>query len=724
MPKSGLKSHYRTCNLCEAMCGLKIEFNGTKIHSIKGNKQDPFSQGHICPKAVALQDLYTDKDRLKKPVKRTADGWLEISWKQAFKEIEKNIGSIQSKYGKDSVGTYIGNPMVHNLEGMLFGPDFFRELETKNRFTATSVDQLPHHLAAMLMFGHPVLIPIPDIDRTDFMVIMGANPVVSNGSIMTAPNVKKRLKDITQRGGKIVTIDPRFTETSKIADQHLFITPGSDAFLLMAMINELFRKDKVDCKNLSDHLDGLDGLENLFKEYTPENVAKASGILAADIERLVDDFCAAKSAVLYSRIGVSTHEFGSITLWLTNLFNLLTGNLDSSGGLMFATPAVDVVGNRKSKLNKFARYHSRVSQYPETIGEFPVVALAEEIMTPGKGQIKAMITAAGNPLLSNPNNELLKKAFGQLEFMFSIDFYINETTKYANIILPPPSPLERPHYDLVFNQLAVRNYAKFSEPLFERPQGSLSEAQIYQKLTWVLSNKKGLAKIKLWIKNKIVKLMGPKGMIDKGLKKGPYGGTKNQFYQNLSIDKLLQHPNGLDLGPLQPCFPKKILTQNGRINLAPKELVGDLKRLSEKLALLSIEKNQTEEFPFLLIGRRDPRTCNSWMHNSYRLVKGKPKCVAHVNPVDAENLGIQSGEQISIASRVGEIKIPIEVTEQMMKGVVSVPHGWGHGENNTRMSIANTHAGTSVNQLTDEKFVDQLTGNAAFNGVPIKVVAV
>ncbi len=723
MPKTELKSHYRTCNLCEAMCGLKIEFSGTKIHSIKGNKQDPFSQGHICPKAVALQDLYTDKDRLKAPVKRTADGWQEITWKQAFDEIEHNIRSIQSKHGNDSVGTYIGNPMVHNLEGMLFGPDFFRELRSKNRFTATSVDQLPHHLAAMLMFGHPVLIPIPDIDRTDFMVIMGANPVVSNGSIMTAPNVKKRLKNITLRNGKIVTIDPRFTETSKIADQHLFITPGSDAFLLMAMINELFRTGKVDCKQLSGHLDGLDGLESLFEEYTPQKVAKATGISAPDIQQLVDEFCAAKSAVLYSRIGVSTHEFGSITLWLTNLFNLLTGNLDSSGGLMFATSAVDVVGSRKPKSKKFARYHSRVSQYPETIGEFPVVALAEEIMTPGEGQIKAMVTAAGNPLLSNPNNELLKKAFGQLEFMFSIDFYINETTKYANIILPPPSPLERPHYDLVFNQLAVRNYAKFSDPLFERPPGSLSEAEIYQNLTWIFSSKGFIPKTKLWIKQKIVKLIGPKGIIDKGLKKGPYGGTKNQFCQNLSMDKLLQHQNGLDLGPLQPCFPDKILTQSGRINLAPKELVDDLKRLSDKLEQLNVEKNQSSEFPFLLIGRRDPRTCNSWMHNSYRLVKGKPKCIAHINPNDAKNLGVQSGEQISISSRVGKIKIPIEVTEQMMEGVVSVPHGWGHGEDNTQMSIANTHAGSSVNQLTDEKFVDQLTGNAALNGVPIKVVA-
>ncbi len=722
MPKTRLKSHYRTCNLCEAMCGLKIEFSGNEIHSIKGNKQDPFSQGHICPKAVALQDLYTDKDRLRKPVKRTAEGWQEISWKQAFDEIEQNTRSIQKKYGYDAVGLYIGNPMVHNLEGMLFGPDFFRQLRTKNRFSATSVDQLPHHLAAMLMFGHPQLMPVPDVDRTDFMVIMGANPVVSNGSIMTAANIKKRLKKITQRNGKIVTIDPRFTETSKIADQHLFVTPGSDAFLLMAMLNHLFNKDLVNLNHLKDHLDGLEGLNKLFEDYTPQNVASCTGIKAEEIEQLVEDFCKAERAVFYSRIGVSTHEFGSITLWLTNLFNLLTGNLDSEGGLMLPTPAVDLIGSRKPKSKRFRRYYSRVSQYPETIGEFPVAALAEEILTPGEGQIKAMMTACGNPCLSNPNNELMKKAFSQLEFMFSIDFYINETTKYANIILPPPSPLERPHYDLAFTQLAVRNYAKYSETLFERPKGSLSEAEIYQTLTWRFS-KKGLKnKIQLWLKQKTMKTLGPKGIIDKGLKRGPYGKEENEFFQNLTMSKLEQHHNGMDLGALQSCFPKRILTENGKINLAPTELVDDLKRLADSFDRLN--KKEENEFPYLLIGRRDPRTCNSWMHNSYRLVKGKPACIAHINHADAAKLNVESGEQITITSRVGEIKIPVEVTENMMEGVVSVPHGWGHGETHTQMSIANTHAGSSVNQLTDEKFVDQLTGNAALNGVPIQVAAV
>jgi len=718
MSDDNCNNHYRTCNLCEAMCGLKIQYKGEQVVSIKGDKKDPFSQGHICPKAIALQDLYTDKDRLTSPVIKTSNGWQPISWQDAFKEVAKRLTKIQSESGHNAVGVYLGNPTVHNLEAMLFGPDFFRQLKTKNRFSATSVDQLPHHLASMLMFGHPLLLPVPDIDRTDFMIIMGANPVVSNGSIMSSPNIKKRLKNIQAREGKIVTIDPRFTETSQLADEHLFINPGSDAFLLMAMINFLITHDLVNCSGLGLHIDGLDQISELVTEYTPEKVVELTGVDSEQIAKLVTDFCQADRAVLYARIGVSTHEFGSIVNWLVNLFNLLTGNLDTAGGAMFATPAVDLIGSRKLRTKKFARYHSRVSQYPETIGEFPVVALAEEILTSGEGQIRAMVVAAGNPLLSTPNNNQLTEAFKQLDFMLSIDFYINETSKHADIILPPPTPLERPHYDLVFNQLAVRNYAKYSESLFERKKGSLSEAEIYSGLIQAMAGPDINSKIKTWFKLKVMRTLGAKGMINKGLKRGPYGKHTSSGVSGLTINKLLKH--GLDLGSLKSSFPDKILTENGRIQATPKEFVDDLSRLKQKFEASHSQGNGRES-KFLLIGRRDPRTCNSWMHNSYRLVKGKPGCIAHMNKQDAQRLNIQSGQLINISSRVGEIRLPVEVTETIMSGVISVPHGWGHGVDDTKLSIANAHTGVSVNQLTDEKFVDQLTGNAALNGVPVSV---
>ncbi|MGB0496507.1 MAG: molybdopterin-dependent oxidoreductase, partial [Kangiellaceae bacterium] len=488
--------HYRTCNLCEAMCGIEISHSNGKINAIKGDKDDPFSQGHICPKAVALQDLYSDKDRLTEPLMKTDNGWKKISWQVALNEATKGFKKIQKQYGNDAVGVYLGNPNVHNVESMLFGSDFYRSLKTKNKYSATSVDQLPHHLAAMQMFGHPLLMPVPDIDRCDHMLIMGANPVVSNGSIMSVPNVKKRLKAIQGRGGKIITIDPRFTETSQIADQHHFITPGSDALLVMAMIHYLFEQQLVDLGALADHVENLEQVERMIDGFDADNVAKDVGIKAEDIRQLVTDFVAAENAVLYARIGVSTHEFGSIVNWLVNLFNILTGSFDTKGGLMLAQPAIDVVGSKVAKKHKFARFHSRVSQYPETIGELPVVALAEEILTPGEGQIKAMFIASGNPLLSTPNNAHLEKAFDQLEFVVSLDFFLNETSRKANIILPPPSALERPHYDLIFNQLAVRNYARYSEPLFNRPKGQMSEADIYINLREKMASRDLLSGIK------------------------------------------------------------------------------------------------------------------------------------------------------------------------------------------------------------------------------------
>ena len=736
MPAKGLESHYRTCNLCEAMCGLKIEFSGNKVHSIKGDKQDPFSQGHICPKAVALQDLYTDKDRLKSPIRKTKQGWTPITWNEAFSIVAERIGEIQQQHGNDAIGVYQGNPNVHNIEAMLYAPSFFRQLKTKNRYSATSVDQLPHHLAAMLMFGHPMMLPVPDIDRTDYLVIMGANPIVSNGSIMSSPNIKKRLKSIQQRGGKLITIDPRLTETAQIANQHLAIKPGTDALLLMAMLNFLFEHELVHCNGLENHIDGLELIKPLVADYTPDAVANIVGITADQIAKLVTDFCQAESAVLYARIGVSTHEFGSIVNWLVNVFNLLTDNLDNPGGAMFAKAAVDIVGTKTAKVKKFARYRSRISGYPETISELPVVALAEEILTPGKGQIKAMFVAAGNPLLSTPNNLQLTEAFEQLDFMVSIDFYLNETSKHADIILPPPSPLERPHYDLIFNQLAIRNYARYSEPLFQPEPGSLSEAEIYSELIRAFAKPDVKSRFQTWLKLTTMKWLGPKGMLDKAIRKGPYGKhhTNNLDQEvnqenaqllagGLTIKKLLSCKHGLDLGPLKPRFPEGILTESKKIQLAPDEFVDDLNRLNVSFinARLAQAEKPKQANQLLLIGRRDPRTCNSWMHNSYRLVKGKPGCIAHINPEDAASMEIGSGELIRVSSRVGEITIPVEVTESIRRGVISIPHGWGHGVSHTKLAVANAHTGISVNLLTDEKFVDQLTGNAALNGVPVKV---
>ena len=468
-----IKTHYRTCNLCEAMCGLEINYSNDEVISIKGDKDDVFSKGHICPKALALEDLYHDRDRLKKPLKRTELGWKEISWEAAFDEVATNLKSIQHKFGKNAVGVYRGNPNVHNLGLMLYGSPFIKSLQTKQKYSATSVDQLPHHIASLLMFGHQMMIPIPDIDRTDFMIIIGGNPAVSNGRMMTAPNFSGRLKTLKKRGGKFVVIDPRFTETAKIADKHFFINPGKDALLLASLIHVIF-DENLNKTSIASHINGLDTIQHTFTDYPPEKTANLIGISSLEIKNLAREFANAKSAVCYGRLGVSTQEFGGLCQWFINILNVITDNIDKEGGAMFTLPAIDIIGASKhtGKVGTFNRYQSRVNKLPEFTGEFPVATLADEITTEGEGQIKAMVTIGGNPVLSTPNGKKLAKAFEDLEYMVAIDIYLNESTQFANIILPSTTGLETSHYDIAFNQLSVRNIANYSAPLFEKSKKS------------------------------------------------------------------------------------------------------------------------------------------------------------------------------------------------------------------------------------------------------------
>ncbi len=688
------------------MCGLEIKIEGNQVLSIKGDKQDPFSRGHICPKAVALQDIQDDPDRLKKPLKRIENGWQEISWKAAFDEVSENLKRVQSTYGKEAVGVYQGNPSVHNLGTMLFSPGFVRSLKTKNRFSATSVDQLPHHLAGMMMFGHALLMPIPDIDRTDFWLILGANPLVSNGSIMTAPDIANRMKAIQKRGGRVVVIDPRRTETANKADQHIFVKPGTDVWLLLAMIREVFEKDWVVLGHLETCIDQeeVDLLKDLTKDFTIELASQKTGIDGVLIQQLTQTFVNAKSAVIYGRMGLSTVEFGGLSQWLINCLNIITGNMDSPGGAMFTSPAFNTIrGKDKGKI-RFNRWQSRVRALPEFGGELPSATLAEEILTPGDGQIKAMVTSAGNPILSTPNGAQLEKAFEQLEYMVSIDIYLNETTRHANIILPPATGLEVPHYDVSFHQLAIRNTAKFSEPVFEKKKDAKYDWEIFLELQKRMQNDdQPLLKS---IKDKVMRkfFLNPEVIVDNALKKGDSG---------LSLKDLKKAPHGIDLGALKSIFPERLMTAEDKINLTPEIFVKDLQRLKEQ--------EQLANGHLLLIGRRHLRSCNSWMHNSERLVKGKERCTLLIHPNDAKKRNLTNGAKARVQSRVGTVNIPIEISEEIMEGVVSIPHGWGHHRENIRINTAQAHPGVSVNDLTDEKLIDALTGNAAVNGVPVEV---
>jgi anaerobic selenocysteine-containing dehydrogenase len=699
--------HLRTCHLCEAMCGIAIEHEGGKILAIQGDHQDPFSKGHVCPKALALKDLDEDPDRLRKPLRRTPSGGFEpIEWEDALELAATRLAAIRREHGKDAVGIYVGNPSVHNYATAVYLLPLLGALRTRNRYSATSVDQLPRMLSSFLLYGHQVLLPIPDIDRTDFFFVIGANPAVSNGSIMTAPGASRRIMAIKERGGHVVVVDPRRTETARIANEHHFIRPGTDALLLLAMLNVVFA-DGIQPGRLADFTDGFAEMRSLVARFTPDTVAPATGMAPEAIRSLAMRFKNARSAVCYGRVGVSIQEFGGLACWLCDVLNIVTGNLDRPGGALFTKPAADLVGLLSFMRQKgsFGRWKSRVRGLPEFGDELPMPAFAEEIETEGPGRMRGLITVCGNPVLSAPNGRRIEEALEKLDFMVSIDFYRNETSSHADLILPGTFALEQDQYELLLSTVSVRDTAKYSPPLRAKDPSARHDWEILHELTTRLLAKGPLLER---IASPFVRLflgkLGPTGFVDQLLKRGPY---------RLSVKKLADHPHGLDLGPLKPSLPERL--GGARIKLAPEPFVKDVARL---------EKLLQRPIPALaLIGRRQLKSNNSWMHNAPRLMKGKPRFSLLMHPSDAKERHLEDGQKARVSSRVGVVEVPVEVSDEMMQGVVSLPHGWGHGRPGVHLSVAAAQPGASMNDLTDESFYDELAGTAALSGIPVHVEA-
>lgn len=689
-----VRTVYRACNLCEAICGLEIVVDGPKIVSIRGDRDDPFSHGHICPKGVALQDVHEDPNRLRRPLRKTGGEWVEIEWDEAFDLAGEKLAAIVAQHGNNAVGFYIGNPSVHNIGTLLHVGPLARVLKTRSAFSATSVDQLPQQLTSLLMFGHQFLIPIPDIDRTDYFLIMGGNPVASNGSIMTVPDVTRRLADIRNRGGKVVVIDPRRTETAAIASEHHFIRPASDAALLMAMLNTM-KEENLFRIARPEMLNGLDAALAAISDITPDVAARATGIDAATIRRLAREFASAPSAVCYGRVGSTLQSFGTLNQWLIQLVNLVTGNLDREGGALPTQPLIPITGPG-TRRGSYARWTSRVSGLPEAGGELPVAVLAEEILTPGEGQIRGMITIAGNPVLSTPDGRRLDEALESLDFMLSIDIYLNETTRHADLILPPTSSLNHDHYDLIFNAFAVRNVARFNEGIWPRPESERYDWEIFRELC-----------------SRIAARLGREHT--------PFPATATAIAGMLatsgaSLQMLTDAPHGIDFGPLAPSLYERLETPDGKIQCAPEPLLADIARFR-----LDATRERTA---FRLIGRRHLRSNNSWMHNSQRLIKGKPRDQLMMHPDDLALLGIADGQTVEVRARVGSVRIPVQATDSIMRGVVSLPHGFGHNRPGTRLGLAEQNAGVSYNDLTDAAAVDAVSGNAALNGIEVEIVLI
>ena len=697
------------CNLCEAICGLRVTFTDGEVTGIRGNPDDPLSRGHICPKGVSLADVHADPDRLRRPVRRVGTGeevrWEEMEWDEALDLVADRLAATSRAHGRDAIGVYLGNPNAHSLGSATHGTAFVRSLRTRNRFSASSVDQVPHQFLAWQMFGHQLMLPVPDIDRTDLFLVIGANPMASNGSLMTVPDFPNRVRALHERGGRMVVVDPRRTETAKVADEHLFVRPGSDAALLLALVHVLLREDLVRPPAYVDHVDDLPGL---VADFTPELAERVSGVPAADVERLARELAAADRAAVYGRLGVSTHGFGSICQWAVTLLNVLTGNLDREGGVMFPEPAIDTVGRRIVSPGHHDVWRSRVRDLPEFAGELPVSALREEIETPGEGRIRAMVTIAGNPVLSTPDGRRLADALDSLDFMVAIDIYLNETTRHADVVLPVTTALERDQYDLVFHGLAVRNTARFTPALLPKEKGTRHDWEVFGALASRLAARLGKKlPLRARLQQRARLAASPRLLLPLLLRGNRYG---------LTWRALRRHPEGVDLGPLRPCLPDRLQTKNKRVDLTPALVVDDLARL--RASLESSPTTAADEL--LLIGRRHARDCNSWLHNTDRLTRGKPRHQLLAHPDDLRGRGIADGDVVTVSSRVGSVEVECAASEDLMPGVVSLPHGYGHALPGVRLSHASTVPGVSINDLTDPERLD-VSGNAALNGTPVRL---
>lgn len=729
----------RICPFCEATCGLTLTISDGQVTAARGDRDDVFSAGFICPKGASFGELDNDPDRLTRPLIRRDGVLTEATWDEAYAVVTERLGAVIGEHGGTSVGVYLGNPNAHTIAGSLYAPLIIRGLGTRQVFSASTLDQMPKHVALGLMFGSPVAFTVPDLDRTDYLVIIGANPMVSNGSLATAADFPGKLRALRKRGGKLVVIDPARTQTAKLADRHLAPRPGTDAALLFAIVHVLFDEDLVDLGELGEHVAGLEELRGLADEFSPEAVEQACGVVAAEIRELARELAAAPTAAVYGRIGTSTVEFGTIGSWLVDVINILTGNFDRPGGAMFALGATAPAPRppKPGRGFKTGRWASRVSGYPEALSELPAAALAEEIDTAGEGQIKAMITIAGNPVLSAPDGDRLDKALERVDFMLSVDPYLNETTRHADVILPPPPPSRSAHFDVALNNLAVRNNVRYSSPALPL-DGRPDEPEILSRLALILYGI-GAAGDPALVDAQVIATTlaketadpnspvagrdvdeltamlypgpGYERRLDMMLRLGPYGDAFGAAPDGLTMERLKANPHGIDLGPLRSRIPEILRTPSGRIELAPEPIVADVARLRDALGRTA--------GGFLLIGRRHLRSNNSWMHNVPALSGGSNRCTLQIHPDDAADLGLT--DIAVIKGPGGELLAPIEVDDGMRRGVVSLPHGWGHDRGGTGQQLAASHPGANVNQLNDGTHLDPLSGTAVLNGIPVDI---
>jgi anaerobic selenocysteine-containing dehydrogenase len=733
----------RICPFCEATCGMVLTIDGDRVVGARGDREDVFSHGFICPKGASYPELDNDPDRLQVPLVRRDGELVETGWDDALRAAVEGLQRVAAD-PTAGIGVYLGNPNAHTVSGGLYSPQLVRALKTRSVFSASTLDQMPKQVACGYLYGNPFAFTVPDLDRTDHLVVIGANPLVSNGSVATAADFPGKLRELRRRGGRLTVIDPNRTRTAEVADRHIAPRPGTDGALLFAVVHTLFDENLVhpDLGGLADHVTGIERVQAAALDFAPEAVAEHCGVTAHQIRALARDIAAGPRTAVYGRIGTSTVAFGTLTSWLVDVVNLLTGSLDQPGGAMFAVSPIGPAPRPAKPGRGFSvgRWSSRVSGHPEVCSELPTALLPEEIETPGDGQIRALLTVAGNPVLSAPDGPRLSAALDRLDFMVSIDPYLNETTRHADVILPPPPPSYAPHFDVLLSGVAVRTNARYSPPVFALPDGRPDEIEMVSRLTLgVLGlgvdadpNLVDQQIISMTLGKEVADptspvagrgveeltamLTGERGYerrLDMMLRLGPFGDAFGAHPDGLTLARLTENPHGVDLGPLRPRIPEVLRTPSGAIELAPEPIMADVGRLRESV------DEPTEGF--LLIGRRHLRSNNSWMHNLPALTGGTNRCTLLIHPEDATRLGIT--DTAVVTGPGGKLQVPVEITDAIRPGVVSLPHGWGHDAPGTRMSVAATHAGVNVNSLLDSSLREPLSGTSVLNGVPVEVMA-
>ncbi|GGU02237.1 molybdopterin oxidoreductase family protein [Streptomyces violascens] len=732
----------RICPLCEATCGLSLTVEGTRVTGARGDADDVLSQGFICPKGASFGEIDSDPDRLTGPLVRRNGVLEEASWAEAFDLIAARLRPMVEQYGPNAVGVVLGNPNVHTMAGALYPPVLLGALRTRNLFTASTLDQMPKHVSSGLLFGDPFAIPVPDLDRTAHLLLLGANPLESNGSLCTAPDFPGKLKALRRRGGTLTVVDPRRTRTAKLADRHVAIRPGTDALLLASIAQVLFEEKLTAPGEIEAHIEGIGEVADAVREFTPDVVGPVCDVAPDDIRVIARELAAAPTAAVYGRIGSCTVEHGTLASWLVDVLNVLTGNLDRPGGALFPLSATDRTPRPAGPGKGFAlgRWHSRVGGHPEVKSELPLAALAEEIETPGEGQIRAVIASAANPVLSAPDGDRLDRALAGLDFMVSIDPYLNETSLHADVVLPPPPPSQSAHFDFAFNGFAVRNQVRYTRPAVPLAEGRMDECEIHARLVLAASGMHGAepaAVDAMVVDSALAKAVadphspvhgqdakelaarltgegGPERRLDLMLRLGPYGDGFGARPGGLTLDRVLAHPHGIDLGPLRPRLPQVLRTRSGRIELLPAPIAADLPRLRAALA--------ERPASLVLVGRRHLRSNNSWLHNIPALTGGSNRCTLQIHPEDAARLGLADGTDVRITSEGGAVAAPVEITDSVRVGVVSLPHGWGHSRPGSRLAVAADRPGVNVNQLLDGSRFDPLSGTSVLNGFPVEVV--